>query len=611
MPLPTTDDAVEYIDSLDYDNWQTKIADLISAADELHHKAEVHRRLRYSGVDTEDLKRVNKLAPDELYIPQHIIDMNVRREQSSYVQYITQSPRAVILSSRIDPTVTGDLLERDVTNRLRYDNWQIPLYANIDSFQQNGYSIVELVYDANKPGNLKHETIPLGDLGFVNDTKDIQDCEIVSRKYYFTKTKLKGVAKTYGFDLEQVKDILNAAVQNVKTEQVSVTDKRDRSLVTILKVMFRHKGVVQVAWCQSDKGTDWLRKPQSLFIGRCKLQSDGVSPILDAEGKPEKEYETEYPYVLFPYLISENNTISELKGRCFLDQDVQEAVTSLMSSFCTAHRRGAGLYFSKDVDDPNTTDEILQKNVYFRTGALINSKIKQFQLTAPPAEMLSAVQALVTANMQETSQVNFAAQNRKDSRKTATEIQASTQSQQALSTVQVVLFSTALRQMYQKMFDIIRTRVLSGMIQVSDILKQLYAGRWIVKPSGDVDVIERQQLIQQMQNSWPVMQNTPANIAFLSDLLTKLFPESAQKYIQIFQQSQAQQAQQAQSQQAQMMQQAMQMAQGVVKLSKHPEWFSDAGKAQALPTVVNAAEGIEQMMKQQQSQQAQQGQGQK
>jgi hypothetical protein len=50
------------------------------------------------------------------------------------------------------------------------------------------------------------------------------------------------------------------------------------------------------------------------------------------------------------------------------------------------------------------------------------------------------------------------------------------------------------------------------------------------------------------------------------------------------------------------------MAQGVVKLSKHPEWFSDAGKQQALPTVVNAAEGIEQMMKQQQSQQAQQGQ---
>ena len=608
MPLPTTDDAVEYIDSLDYDNWQTKIADLVSAADELHHKAEVHRRLRYSEVDIEDLKRVNRLAPDELYIPQHIIDMNVRREQSSYVQYITQSPRAVILSSRIDPTVTGDLLERDVTNRLRYDNWQIPLYANIDSFQQNGYSIVELVYDANKPGNLKHETIPLGDLGFVNDTKDIQDCEIVSRKYYFTKTKLKGVAKTYGFDLEQVKDILSAAVQNVKTEQVSVTDKRDRSLVTIFKVMFRHEGVVQVAWCQSDKGTDWLRKPQPLFIGRCKLQSDGVSPILDTEGKPEKEYETEYPYVLFPYLISENNTISELKGRCFLDQDVQEAVTSLMSSFCTAHRRGAGLYFSKDVDDPNTTDEILQKNVYFRTGALINSKIKQFQLTAPPAEMLSAVQALVTANMQETSQVNFAAQNRKDSRKTATEIQASTQSAQALSTVQVVLFSTALRQMYQKMFDITRTRVLSGMIQVNPILGQLYSGDWIVKPAGDVDVIERQQLIQQMQNLWPLMQNTPANMAFLSDLLTKLFPESAQKYIQILQQSQQQQAQQAQSQQNQMMQQAMQMAQGVVKLSKHPEWFSDAGKQQALPTVVNAAEGIEQMMKQQQSQQAQQGQ---
>jgi hypothetical protein len=91
-------------------------------------------------------------------------------------------------------------------------------------------------------------------------------------------------------------------------------------------------------------------------------------------------------------------------------------------------------------------------------------------------------------------------------------------------------------------------------------------------------------------------------VAFLSDMLVKMFPDLAQKYIQIFQQSQAQNAQAQQGQQAQMMQQTQQMAAGIVKLSKHPEWFSDAGKMQALPTVSATAEQIEQMTQQTQTQ---------
>ena len=607
MPSPVVDNT-EYVDSLKYENWQNKIKDLVAQSTEQANKAIAHRRLRYSQIDIEGERKAGKIAPDELFIPQHIIDMNIRREQSSYVQYITQSPRAVILTNRRDPTVVGDMLEKDVTNRLRYDNWQVPIYGNIDSFQQNGYSLVEIEFDDTKPGSLKHEVVPLGDFGMVNDTKDIQECEIICRKYYFTKTKLKALVKLYDFKAEQIENILRANNTTNQAATDSVQDRRDKSLNVVYKVMFRNQGYVQVAWCEDEKTDDWLRDPRPLFIGREKLDPQTLRPVLGTDGKPVNEYETEYPYVLFPYMISENDTVSELKGRVYLDQDTQEACSSLLSSFCTAHRRAAGLYFAKDTDDPNS-DAQLQKNVFFRTGALINAKIKQFQLTAPGADMLSAVQALVTANMQETSQVNFAAQNRKDSRKTATEIQASTQSAQALSTVQVVLFSTALRQMYQKMFDVLRTRVLCGLVQVSPALQLLYREDWIVRPSGDVDVIERQQLVTQMMNAWPVMQNTPANIAFLSDVLTKMFPETAQRYIQIFQQSQAQQAQQAQSQQAQFQQQAMQMAQGIVHLSKHPEWFSDEGKQAALPTVMSTAEHIQDVMKQQQQGQQKQQSG--
>ena len=573
-----SDASTDYIDSLKYTDWQLKLKDLVAISNELESKVRASRRLRYSQVDVEGERKASRLAPDEVYIPLHLIDTNVRREQSSYIQYVTQSNRAVVLTNVNNPAISGSILERDVTNRLRFDGWQLSMYPMVDGFQQNGYGVMEVVHDQSKAGEVAHECVMFGDFGFINDTKDLQECEMVLRKYFYSKTKLKALGEIGKFDAKQVKRITDGETSAQSSGSESVGDKKDKSLYRVYKVMFRVKGTVHVAWTCEEQCDDWLSVPKPLFIGR-----KAVNPL---SGLPEDVYETQYPYFLFPYTISENDTISQLVGRVYLDQDVQEAASSLISSYCTAHRRASGLYFSKDSDDPNNDNE-LQKNVYFRQGALINSKIKQFQLTPPSAEMLQAIQSLITTNMQETSQVNFAAQNRKDSRKTATEISAATQSASALTTVQVVLFSTALRQMYQLMFDIIRSRVLTGLIKVDPVLGQLYAQNWQVKPSGDTDVIERQQLIQMMTQAWPVMQNTPANVAFMSDLLEKMFPDNSAKYIQIIQQSQQsqQQAQQAQMQQ---------MAGNIVEIARHPEFFSDLGKKQVLPQIQAAAKQIEQ-----------------
>ena len=578
MSTPT-DASTDYINSTRYTDWQSHIKNLVYSANELQSKSIANRRLRYSEIDVEGERKAGRITPDELLIPQHVIDTNIRREQSSYVQYVTQSNRAAILSHVVDGKKTSEVLERDLTNRLRYEGWQIPMYKNIDAFEQEGYSFMEIVLDTSKAGDVAHEYIPLGDFGLINDTKDVQECEMTARRYYFPKTKLLAMCNPesgFDFKLEEINKVLGGNDKATDSDPSVVIDKKDKSLYLIWKVMFRVKGVVQVAWCSDDRGDDWIREPRPLFIGRREqytpeeLMSKAAeilkNPLVSQQEiqtqtqklqRGKEVYETEYPYVPFSYLISENDTLSQQKGRVYLDQDTQEAVMSLLSSYCSSHRRAAQPYFSRDSDNDPNADILMQKNVYFRPGALINSKIKQFQLMPPGADTLSAIQTLVTANQNETSQVNFAAQNRKDSRKTATEISAATQASQALSTVQVVLFSASLRCMYQKMFDIIRSRVICGLIQVQPEVLALYQesyknadGKmvcaWAVKPSGDVDVIERQQLIQQMMSAWPVIQNTPASMAFLSDLLLLMFPAYAQKYIQIFQQ--AQQAQQQQQQ---------------------------------------------------------------
>jgi hypothetical protein len=85
-----------------------------------------------------------------------------------------------------------------------------------------------------------------------------------------------------------------------------------------------------------------------------------------------------------------------------------------------------------------------------------------------------------------------------------------------------------------------------------------------------------------------------------------MFPDDAASYAAIFQQSE----QQKNSQQQQMLQQAMmvakQTADGIIKLSKSPEMFSETGRVHALPVIEQAAEKFEQIMQQMQPKQGQQ-----
>jgi hypothetical protein len=158
--------------------------------DELTTKQVDSRKLRYADVDVEAEREQGRLAPDELFVSQHIIDTNIRREQGAYVQFIAQSPRAVVCQDCYDPGLDLGVLEKDLTNKIRYPNWQLQEFANIDGFQANGYGVTEVVYSKETEGNLACEAVQLADFGFSMDTRDFQACEMVGRAYYFTRTKL-------------------------------------------------------------------------------------------------------------------------------------------------------------------------------------------------------------------------------------------------------------------------------------------------------------------------------------------------------------------------------------------------------------------------------------
>ena len=149
------------------------------------------------------------------------------------------------------------------------------------------------------------------------------------------------------------------------------------------------------------------------------------------------------------------------------------------------------------------------------------------------------------------------------------------------------------------MYEIIRSRVLAGLIQdVNPNVAQLYGMEWAIKPAGDVDVIERQQTVQMMMTAWPVVQQTAAAPLFMADLIQKMFPEQAMKYIGALQQAQQQQQSAQAQQQAQMMQTAQQLGQGIKNLAGHPEYFSETGRVNAYPKIEDAAQMVDRAEKQ-------------
>jgi len=492
---------------MDYDDAVKEIHRLNSHLQTQTTKADEHRLLRHPTIDIDAEQRSGHLAPDELYIPLHLVDMNIRREQARYVSYISSSRRVAIFKSLNDVTFDSTVLEEDFTDKARYTGWQTAIFRIIDSMQLHGYGVAEVSLDVTKPGHFAVTDVNFEDLGLPEDARDIQACEMIAHRHYFTDLQLRRMADSDDFNKEQLK--------NLDFESLS----ENYSLMEVQKVLFKKDNLVYVGWTCLDRCNDWIRKPRPLFLGKKE------------EG--EDLFETQYPYVVFPYNINEDTTISLMKGRAELDEYAQESATSLLSSFVTAHRRASGLYFAKDSNDPNNTN--VQTSVFFTPNALIDSNIKQFQLTPPDSSIMGAIQQILSQNTQETSQVNYAAMNRKDSRKTATEVQAATTEAQSLSASQVALFSIALKKVYSQCWNIYRSRTLSGLIQPTIPPNFFTDHEYAVRPAGDTDVIERQEKINKMMQAWPVVQQTGAASLFLKRFVSMLFPEDGQAYVQAIQ----------------------------------------------------------------------------
>ncbi|NBR88002.1 MAG: hypothetical protein EBT61_21305, partial [Verrucomicrobia bacterium] len=445
-------------------------------------------------------------------------------------------------------TSEEEQLEDAFTQGMRYPGWELAPYSATDGAQTHGWDAVEVVYDDTKPLKVGVEHVGHDKLLFPVEALDIQYCEYIARGYDLTSQQLKSFVEDFGFDAAQV-NILTAADKG--------TGYRALRHYRVWKVMFKEDGIVKVGWrCDAAASgqprfgglcSDWLKKPIALYLGRQHtemqqrppvmmpvLHPTFNTPILDETGQPLMQEvaqpdvevvvdtpETEYPIYLLRYHQTEDQQVFSTRGRVFLDRYDQEAQTAIASGFVNKLMRSTNVYAAVGQDGlPGNSTAPKQLPVKLQHGAIYDRPINFFSSESPDPVLLNALQWFGVRNAEENGQTDFAVNNRQDSRKTATEIQAASQQANLLSGVQVTLYSAWICAFYRRAWEVVQNLALMGKIEFLPQVQPdgvtvsnntaVLSKHFYVRAAGDIDVTQRAMQIQQMQQMWPIISQTAA-----------------------------------------------------------------------------------------------------
>lgn len=549
-PTTTTDDLdADMMDFKDFNRIKVRLDRLISDFAPVQTRTANNRMERFKDINLKALRDKQELKDDQYLLPVRAIESNIRREQPAYINYLKQSRRLLIFKDVMEPLRVTTRLEDEFSRGMTYSGWEIPQFKCIDGSQTHGWDAVEVVFDTKKPLQCGLEHIGNDRLIFPTDAINIQDCEIILKLVTVTSKQLKRLVKEFGFSPIEVKKLLDLH-----------SEEKKEATINIYKKFCKYNNVVYTSWfsCKCD---DWLKPPEPMYLGREQLATvvkdvPAVDPLtqqpmlnpLDGSPmmtqQPVQEWqpveENMYPIFILPYNETEQTKIVSHKGRVFLDKPKQEAKTANLSQFLNGCQRGSTLYPSLDVDYEKTAKEL--QSIKIGDSIIPPVKLKFYSPPYPDAVMLNLQQYLDSYDAQEVGQINFAALNRKDSRKTATEVSAANEETSKLNSVQLTLFSTFIREVYSFAWEIVKSRAAQEKIVflvnpetgTNDIetVNRLYD----IRAAGDVDVVKRSELIQQYKEFWPIIQNTALAPVFLGRLIRLVFPDEGDMYAEILMQ---------------------------------------------------------------------------
>ena len=492
-----------------------------------------NRRLRSNKADVEQMRSAGLLQENQTFIGVRLINQNINQALPPLLSYLKQSPRMATF-------VPGDnsYLDQEFTRVLQYPGWEIPYIEVLDGAELNGIGYMMVKADNTKLGGVSMETIPFNEIVYDRRLKSLQDSPAVLIKHVITAVSFYHWDSFENFDKNS--DAYKAIAKRLLSEEVNVIGDDLVIYETFVKV----NGFVYRGWYYKDS-RQWLKQPLPFSNGIeesvPEINIDPMAMTSEPTYVNKPVHLTYYPIAVKRSEIKENRKHDEAEGRAVEDYHKQEAATTLMTAAVNGCTQAANTMWSPDgANLDGVAPAQLQYKI--KNNAIWKTPMKAFTAPWPDPMIFKGIEAITQQNAMENNQVAWAVNNRKDSRKTATEIEAAQQQQGMLTGTSALVFSIFLRDVLTMTWPIVQSDAKKGsikfLIEVSDPAEKeaILSKQYEVKPAGDIDFVEKQQRITNIQQDLPMFQGTPIGQEMMKEYVRLRYPEKYDQWSKILSQ---------------------------------------------------------------------------
>jgi hypothetical protein len=492
-----------------------------------------NRRLRSNKADVEQMRSAGLLQENQTFIGVRLINQNINQALPPLLSYLKQSPRMATF-------VPGDnsYLDQEFTRVLQYPGWEVPYIELLDGAELNGIGYMMVKADNTKLGGVSMETIPFNEIVYDRRLKSLQDSPAILIKHVITAVSFYHWDSFENFDKNS--DAYNAIAKRLLSEEVNVIGDDLVIYETFVKV----NGFVYRGWYYKDS-RQWLKQPLPFSNGIeesvPEVNIDPTAMTTEPTYVSKPVHLTYYPIAVKRAEIKENRKHDEAEGRAVEDYHKQEAATTLMTAAVNGCTQAANTMWSPDgANLDGMAPAQLQYKI--KNNAIWKTPMRAFTAPWPDPMIFKGIEAITQQNAMETNQVAWAVNNRKDSRKTATEIEAAQQQQGMLTGTSALVFSIFLRDVLTMTWPIVQSAAKKGsikfLIEVSNPAEKeaILSTQYEVKPAGDIDFIEKQQRITNIQQDLPMFQGTPIGQEMMKEYVRLRYPEKYDQWSKILSQ---------------------------------------------------------------------------
>jgi hypothetical protein len=492
-----------------------------------------NRRLRSNKADVEQMRSAGLLQENQTFIGVRLINQNINQALPPLLSYLKQSPRMATF-------VPGDnsYLDQEFTRVLQYPGWEIPYIEVLDGAELNGIGYMMVKADNTKLGGVSMETIPFNEIVYDRRLKSLQDSPAVLIKHVITAVSFYHWDSFENFDKNS--DAYKAIAKRLLSEEVNVIGDDLVIYETFVKV----NGFVYRGWYYKDS-RQWLKQPLPFSNGIeesvPEINIDPMAMTSEPTYVNKPVHLTYYPIAVKRSEIKENRKHDEAEGRAVEDYHKQEAATTLMTAAVNGCTQAANTMWSPDgANLDGVAPAQLQYKI--KNNAIWKTPMKAFTAPWPDPMIFKGIEVITQQNAMENNQVAWAVNNRRDSRKTATEIEAAQQQQGMLTGTAALVFSIFLRDVLTMTWPIVQSDAKKGsikfLIEVSDPAEKeaILSKQYEVKPAGDIDFVEKQQRITNIQQDLPMFQGTPIGQEMMKEYVRLRYPEKYDQWSKILSQ---------------------------------------------------------------------------